>query len=105
MPAVSTAMNLRLDRLGDISISCQELNDTTWKIAHINLIIGGIDGQVTHRGRFRNGSFPDFKTDSMVASQLFNVSEWRRDLLGEDKNWQYGAPPRGGVDTGRILFV
>jgi hypothetical protein len=72
-------------KLGDISIDCHQSNDTTWQMVHMNLTICGIDDQMAHKGRYRKGCFPDLKADDMFVNQPFNVSEWRWDLLDEDK--------------------
>ncbi len=32
-----------------------------------------------------------------TANPPFNVSDWRGELVREDKRWRYGAPPAGTV--------
>jgi type I restriction enzyme M protein len=80
-------------RLDDISIYGQESNYTTWRLAQMNLAIRGIEGQIAHGDSFHNDRFPDLKADYVLANPPFNVSDWRGDLLRDDKRWQYGVPP------------
>ncbi len=85
-------------RLGDIAIYGQESNYTTWRLAKMNLAIRGIEGQIAHGDSFHNDRFPDLKADYILANPPFNVSDWRGELLREDKRWKYGAPPTGNAN-------
>ncbi len=85
-------------RIGDISIYGQESNYTTWRLARMNLAIRGIDGQIAHGDSFHNDRFPDLKTDYILANPPFNVSDWRGELLREDKRWKHGVPPAGNAN-------
>ena len=80
-------------RLDDISIYGQESNYTTWRLARMNLAIRGIEGQISHGDTFHDDRHPDLKADYILANPPFNVSDWRGDLLQNDKRWQYGTPP------------
>lgn len=80
-------------RVGDISIYGQESNYTTWRLARMNLAIRGIEGQISHGDSFHNDRHPDLKADYILANPPFNVSDWRGELLRDDKRWQYGTPP------------
>jgi len=77
----------------DLSIYGQESNYTTWRLARMNLAIRGIDGQITHGDAFHNDQHPDLRADFVLANPPFNVSDWRGELLREDKRWRYGVPP------------
>jgi type I restriction enzyme M protein len=85
-------------RLGDISIYGQESNYTTWRLAKMNLAIRGIDAQIAHGDTFHNDRFPDLKADYILANPPFNDSDWRGELLREDKRWKYGVPPVGNAN-------
>jgi len=85
-------------RLGDIAIYGQESNYTTWRLAKMNLAIRGIEGQIAHGDSFHNDRFPDLKADYILANPPFNVSDWRGELLREDKRWKYGVPPVGNAN-------
>ncbi|MGH8772561.1 MAG: N-6 DNA methylase, partial [Burkholderiales bacterium] len=82
----------------DISIYGEESNYTTWRLAKMNLAIRGIDGQIAHGDSFHSDRHPDLKADYILANPPFNVSDWRGELLREDKRWQYGKPPVGNAN-------
>lgn len=85
---------------GDISIFGQESNHTTWKLARMNLAIRGIDGNLgkEQADSFHRDLHPDLKADYVLANPPFNDSDWRGDLLKEDKRWKYGTPPAGNAN-------
>jgi type I restriction enzyme M protein len=85
-------------KLGDISIYGQESNYTTWRLAKMNLAIRGIDAQIGHGDTFHNDAHPDLKADYVLANPPFNDSDWRGELLKEDKRWVYGVPPAGNAN-------
>ena len=85
-------------KLGDISIYGQESNYTTWRLAKMNLAIRGIDAQIAHGDTFHNDRHPDLKADYVLANPPFNDSDWRGELLREDKRWVYGVPPAGNAN-------
>ena len=64
----------------------------------MNLAIRGIEGQIAHGDSFHNDRFPDLKADYILANPPFNVSDWRGELLREDKRWKYGIPPVGNAN-------
>ncbi len=82
----------------DISIYGQESNYTTWRLAKMNLAIRGIDGQIAHGDTFHTDRHPDLKADFILANPHFNDSDWRGELLREDKRWAYGIPPAGNAN-------
>src|SRR3989475_1145723 len=85
-------------RVGDISIYGQESNYTTWRLAKMNLAIRGIDAQIAHGDTFHHDGHPDRKADWVLANPPFNDSDWRGELLKEDKRWIYGVPPSGNAN-------
>ena len=85
-------------RVGDISIYGQESNYTTWRLAKMNLAIRGIDAQIAHGDTFHNDRHPDLKADYVLANPPFNDSDWRGDLLKDDRRWAYGVPPAGNAN-------
>ncbi len=86
--------------IGDISVYGQESNHTTWRLAKMNLAIRGIDGNLgkEHADSFHRDLHPDLKADYVLANPPFNDSDWRGDLLKEDKRWVYGTPPTGNAN-------
>ncbi len=85
-------------KLGDISIYGQESNYTTWRLAKMNLAIRGIDAQIAHGDTFHKDGYPDLKAEYVLANPPFNDSDWRGDLLRDDKRWAYGVPPTGNAN-------
>jgi len=84
--------------IGDISVYGQESNHTTWRLAKMNLAIRGIDAQIAHGDTFHNDRHPDLKADYVLANPPFNDSDWRGELLRDDKRWVYGPPPAGNAN-------
>jgi len=90
-------------RVNDISIYGQESNQTTWRLAKMNLAIRGIDSSQVkwnNEGSFLNDAHKDLKADFIIANPPFNVSDWSGDLLRKDGRWQYGVPPAGNANFG-----
>jgi type I restriction enzyme M protein len=85
-------------RIGDISIYGQESNYTTWRLAKMNLAIRGIDAQIAHGDTFHSDRHPDLKADYILANPPFNDSDWRGDLLKDDRRWAHGVPPTGNAN-------
>jgi type I restriction enzyme M protein len=90
---------------GDISIYGQESNYTTWRLARMNLAIRGIEGQIAHGDTFHNDRHPDLRADFILANPPFNVSDWRGELLRDDKRWQYGVPPAGNANFAWVQHI
>ena len=86
--------------VGDISIYGQESNHTTWRLARMNLAIRGIDGNLgkEHADSFHRDLHPDLKADYVLANPPFNDSDWRGELLKDDKRWKYGTPPTSNAN-------
>jgi type I restriction enzyme M protein len=88
-------------RINDISIYGQESNQTTWRLAKMNLAIRGIDSSQVkwnNEGSFLNDAHQDLKADYIIANPPFNMSDWSGDLLRSDGRWQYGTPPTGNAN-------
>ena len=64
----------------------------------MNLAIRGIDAQIAHGDTFHNDQHPDLKADFVLANPPFNDSDWRGELLKNDKRWVYGMPPAGNAN-------
>ena len=88
-------------RIDDISIYGQESNQTTWRLARMNLAIRGIDSSQVkwnNEGSFLNDAHKDLKADYVIANPPFNDSDWSGDLLRTDGRWGYGVPPTGNAN-------
>jgi type I restriction enzyme M protein len=90
-------------RVNDISIYGQESNQTTWRLAKMNLAIRGIDSSQVKwnsEGSFLNDAHRDLKADYIIANPPFNDSDWGGELLRTDGRWKYGVPPAGNSNFG-----
>jgi type I restriction enzyme M protein len=88
-------------RLDDISVYGQESNQTTWRLAKMNLAIRGINASQVKwntEGSFLNNVHTGLKADTIIANPPFNVSDWSGELLRSDTRWQYGVPPAGNAN-------
>ncbi len=88
-------------KVNDISIYGQESNQTTWRLAKMNLAIRGIDSSQVrwnNEGSFLNDAHKDLKADFVIANPPFNDSDWSGDLLRKDGRWKHGAPPAGNAN-------
>ena len=83
---------------GQISVYGQESNYTTWRLCKMNLAIRGIDGNIAHGDSFHNDQHPVLKANFILANPPFNMSDWRGELLREDKRWKYGVPPANNAN-------
>ncbi len=84
-----------------ISIYGQESNQTTWRLAKMNLAIRGIDSsnvKWNNEGSFLNDAHKDLKADYIIANPPFNDSDWSGELLVKDARWVYGVPPSGNAN-------
>lgn len=87
-------------KLGDIAVFGQESNPTTWKLAHMNLAIRGIEAHLGEKwsDSFLSDLHKDLKADFILANPPFNISDWNGDQLREDARWKYGVPPVGNAN-------
>ena len=87
-------------RIGAISVYGQESNETTWKLARMNLAIRGIEANLgaEHADTFHRDQHPDLKADYILANPPFNDSDWGQDRLADDVRWKFGTPPAGNAN-------
>ncbi|HEF1918694.1 TPA: SAM-dependent DNA methyltransferase [Campylobacter coli] len=91
----------RQGRLDDISIYGQESNQTTYKLAKMNLAIRKIESSQViwnNEGSFLNDAHKDLKADFIIANPPFNDSDWSGELLEKDGRWKYGVPPASNAN-------
>ncbi len=84
----------------DIAVYGQELNDTTWRMAKMNLAIRGIEADLGPQwgDTFHRDLHPDLRADFLLANPPFNVSDWGGEQLRYDPRWKYGVPPAGNAN-------
>lgn len=92
---------VKLNPADRISIYGQESNQTTWRLAKMNLSIRGIDSsnvKWNNEGSFLNDAHKDLKADFIIANPPFNDSDWSGELLQKDARWAYGLPPAANAN-------
>ncbi len=61
-------------------------------------VVLGLAARIAHGDTFHNDRNPDLKADYVLANPPFNDSDWRGELLKDDKRWVYGTPPAGNAN-------
>jgi type I restriction enzyme M protein len=84
-------------RLDDIAIYGQEYNETTWKLAKMNMAIRGIDADIRRGDTLADDKLPDLKADYILANPPFN-RPWKQELLMDDPRWRFGLPPKNNAN-------
>lgn len=95
-------------RLDDLSVYGQESNQTTYRLARMNLAIRGIDGanvKWNTEGSFLNDAHPDLKADYVLANPPFNQKDWGGDLLSNDGRWKFGTPPEKNANFAWLQHI
>ena len=94
-------------RIGDIRVYGQEMNNTTWRLAKMNMAVRGIDADIkwNNEGSFHKDELADLKADFILANPPFNISDWGGDRLREDVRWKYGTPPAGNANYGWLQHI
>jgi type I restriction enzyme M protein len=87
-------------RIGDVSVYGQESNETTWRLAKMNLAIRGIEANLGAEpaDSFHRDQHKDLKADYILANPPFNDSDWGGDRLVDDVRWKFGVPPAGNAN-------
>lgn len=101
----SNGKKISLNPTDYISIYGQESNQTTWRLAKMNLAIRGIDStnvKWNNEGSFLNNAHKDLKADFVLANPPFNDSDWSGELLQTDGRWSVLGekliPPTGNAN-------
>jgi type I restriction enzyme M protein len=101
---------LTLNPKDRISLYGQESNQTTWRLAKMNLAIRGIDSsnvKWNNEGSFLNDLHKDLKADYILANPPFNDSDWSGELLRDDARWtilgEKFPPPAANANYAWIL--
>lgn len=91
----------------NLSIFGQEANPSTWKLAHMNLAIRGLEGDLgkTYADTFFDDQHPALKADYIMANPPFNLKAWGQSSLIEDVRWKYGVPPEGNANFAWIQHM
>jgi type I restriction enzyme M protein len=94
-------------RIGDIRVYGQEMNNTTWRLAKMNMAVRGIDADIkwNNEGSFHKDELVDLKADFIIANPPFNISDWGGDRLREDLRWKFGTPPAGNANYAWLQHI
>ena len=92
-------------RVSDIAVYGQELNETTWRLAKMNMAIRGIDANIKRGDTLMDDQLPDLKVDYILANPPFNISDWGQEHLQADPRWKYGLPPKGNANFAWIQHM
>ena len=92
-------------RVSDIAVYGQELNETTWRLAKMNMAIRGIDANIKRGDTLVDDQLPDLKADYILANPPFNISDWGQEHLQADPRWKYGLPPKGNANFAWIQHM
>ena len=86
--------------INNISVYGQEANPSTWKMAHMNVAIRGLEANLgqSYGDTFFNDQHPTLKADFIMANPPFNLSDWGADKLEKDPRWKFGLPPAGNAN-------
>lgn len=91
----------------DVSIYGQELTNTTFKLAKMNLAIRGISVNLGSKASdtFADDQHKDLKADYIMANPPFNLKDWRAENeLTDDPRWAgYEIPPKSNANYAWIL--
>jgi type I restriction enzyme M protein len=93
----------------NVSVYGQELTNTTYKLAKMNLAIRGISANLGEQAAdtFMNDQHKDLKADFIMANPPFNQKDWRAENeLVDDPRWDgYEVPPTSNANYGWILNI
>lgn len=91
----------------DVSIHGQELTNTTFKLAKMNLAIRGISANMGAKAAdtFNDDQHKELKADYIMANPPFNLKDWRAENeLTDDPRWAgYKVPPKSNANYAWIL--
>ncbi|GAQ53101.1 type I restriction-modification system subunit M [Streptomyces acidiscabies] len=87
------------------SVYGQEANERTWRLARMNLLIHGIDADLSDRwaDTLTADQHPRLQADFVLAHPPFNISDWPRDA--SDPRWVYGVPPAHNANYAWLQHV
>lgn len=81
-----------------LAINGQESNQTTLRLAKMNLAIRGLSGKIELGNTYYQDKFPHLQADFVIANPPFNA-EWEPSKLADnDPRITLGAPPSGSAN-------
>lgn len=81
-----------------LSVSGQESNQTTLRLAKMNLAIRGLSGKIELGNTYYQDKFPHLQADFLISNPPFNA-EWEPSKLSDnDPRLTLGMPPSGNAN-------
>lgn len=81
-----------------LSVSGQESNQTTLRLAKMNLAIRGLSGKIELGNTYYQDKFPHLQSDFVISNPPFNA-EWEPSKLSDnDPRITLGTPPSGNAN-------
>jgi len=100
---------LHKDVTGSVTFYGQEKNDTTIRIAKMNLAVHGLEGQIIRGNTFYEDHHEMLgKADFVMANPPFNVDSIDADKIKKDPRLPFGLPgvnKAGTVSNGNYLWI
>lgn len=89
----------------NLAVYGQELNESTWRMAKMNLAIHGLNGNLaeTWGDTFALDLHPGVWVDYVMANPPFNIKDWSR--RESDSRWAYGVPPAGNANYAWLQHI
>jgi type I restriction enzyme M protein len=98
----------RNHKRSDLKVFGQESNQTTWRLARMNLAIQGIDSTNViwnSEGSFLSDAHSTLVADYTLANPPFNDSDWSGDRLRFDERWRFGIPPAANANFAWLSHI
>ncbi|MGL4616644.1 MAG: N-6 DNA methylase [Mycoplasmoidaceae bacterium] len=105
-------------KIVDFTVYGQEFNNTTWKLAKLNLLLNGIpifnindkneeEGALGNEASntFTNDQHKDKIFDYIMANPPFNLKKWFTESLASDPRWFYGKPSENNANMAWIQHI
>ncbi|MYC79850.1 MAG: N-6 DNA methylase [Cenarchaeum sp. SB0661_bin_35] len=88
-----------------ICIFGQELVETTWALAKMNLAMHKIKGRIELGDGLYSDQHQCLQADFILTSPPLNITSYKGEILQDDKRWIYGIPPPGDVTFAWIQHI
>lgn len=101
-----------------ITVYGQEFNNTTWKLAKLNLLLNGLSiinrnelgEEIGALGEMASDTFSNDQHkgevfDFVMANPPFNQKVWWNNTLEGDPRWKYGVPPKNNANFAWLQHI
>lgn len=90
-----------------LNLHGQELNASTWRLAHANLALHGLSAELGPRpaDTLHQDLQPDLKADYILANPPFNMSDWGSETLAADPRFALGLPPASNANFAWLQHI